>query len=354
MDQSNKKYWCETCNLQFKDYKQHLSHKYLQHDKQELQPVIINNDGGEFKNFSNNFETYSQTDIGKTFFKEQLHNNTWKHLARDVFNNCFNFTNHEATHHGTLNGRKVMPSSSKNVPGNIQEPRNRNLSIAEGSAKELSVSFKCSKNKIGRLDGNSHINTSQPLMSTERKPMELYTHDMKEQLNRNQSSLSEHSQMQLFKNSNNQQINFNQPCTPSRKKQIIENNLQVNRYQSFECNPIQFSTYQMNQHLHTNELIVAHELSEMEFCKHGMNPQSSANERAFTDTHESNSMANGVSSPQHRRINKFELNLQQHSEKNPGDLDFVDRSFVIYNDSNYINKEILDERGVRYFSQNPS
>ncbi|GFQ63929.1 hypothetical protein TNCT_605611 [Trichonephila clavata] len=77
-----------------------------------------------------------------------------------------------------------------------------------------------------------------------------------------------------------------------------------------------------------------------------MNPQSSAFQRAVLEAHENNSMLMAVLSTQYRRINKFGINLQQNSKKNLRVLNSIDRSTIVFKESNNIDKENLDKKGV--------
>ncbi|GFY58403.1 hypothetical protein TNIN_100571, partial [Trichonephila inaurata madagascariensis] len=340
MDQSNRKYWCESCNLQFKDYKQYLSHKYLQHDEQRHQPVI-DNDGGEFQNFSNNLKTYSEMDIGKTFIKEQLNNNRKKDSEKGVFNHRFDFNGLEVLHSGKLTEKTVMPSRFINAVGYIQEPRNR-YSISEFN---IPFSSKYSQKENSWIEISPQAYTSEPLMSTERSPMEMYSHGMNEQFNRHQLPTSEYRQTQHF--GNHEQINLNQTFRSSGIQQMIDINAQDKRNhfaESFEYSPMQLITHEMNPHFTTNQLTVSQEFAEMELGEQGTNPKSSANDRAFTDAHNSNSTAKEVSSPQHRRVSKIELNHQQYFKNSSSDINSIGRSTMIYKETINLDKACLDQR----------
>ncbi|GFQ64173.1 hypothetical protein TNCT_647551 [Trichonephila clavata] len=55
-------------------------------------------------------------------------------------------------------------------------------------------------------------------------------------------------------------------------------------------------------------------------------------------------MLTAISSTQHRRFKKIGINLQQNSKKKLRDLNSVDRSSIIFKESNNMNKEILDKK----------
>ncbi|GFQ76897.1 hypothetical protein TNCT_525871 [Trichonephila clavata] len=185
-------------------------------------------------------------------------------------------------------------------------------------------------------------------MSTECNPMEIYTHGIIERLNQSQSFASENGQIQLFRYRNNKQINANQSSS-SEINQITETYPQVKRNNfpgSFEYSPKKISIYQLNHEYNTNQPAVSPEHFEKEFSKHGIYPQSREIQRAVTEAHENNSMLTAISPTQHRRVNKIGINLQQYSKKNLRDLNSVDRSTIIFKESNNVDKAGLDKKGV--------
>ncbi|GFY64750.1 hypothetical protein TNIN_463011 [Trichonephila inaurata madagascariensis] len=99
----------------------------------------------------------------------------------------------------------------------------------------------------------------------------------------------------------------------------------------------------MNPHFSTNQLTVSQEFAEMELGEQGMNPKSSAYDRAFTDAHNRNSTAKEVSSPQHRRVSKTELNHQQYFKTSSSDIDSIGRSTMIYNETINNDKACLHQ-----------
>ncbi|GFS52462.1 hypothetical protein TNCV_4851381 [Trichonephila clavipes] len=159
---------------------------------------------------------------------------------------------------------------------------------------------------------------------------------MNKQFN-NLSSASKYSQMQHFGHGNIQQINDKHPLTSSGIKQIIGTNPQVYRNhfgEFFDYSSVQLSTCEMNQHFNKNQLNVsANECSEIEAVEHGMNPQSSANQRAVIDAYDSNSMVKKASSQQHWKGNNSVGNS-------------IGRSNVIYKEYNSIGKACLHPKEV--------
>ncbi|GFY64749.1 hypothetical protein TNIN_463001 [Trichonephila inaurata madagascariensis] len=192
-------------------------HKYLQHDEQQLQPVI-DNDGAEFQNFLDNFKTYSEMYFGKTFIKEQLSINRRKDSKRGVFNHHFDFNGLEALHSGKFTEKTVMLYRFINAIGYIQEQRNR-YSISEVNTNELSLLLKYSQKENSWIERSPQANASELLMSTESRPMEMYSHGMNEQFNRHQLHTSEYRQTQHF--GTHEQINLNQSFRYSGIQQMI-------------------------------------------------------------------------------------------------------------------------------------
>ncbi|GFU18093.1 hypothetical protein TNCV_1446491 [Trichonephila clavipes] len=95
MDQSAGEYLCDSCKLQFKRYKQFLSHKYQNHDEQELQPEI-NHNSDSSQNSSNNFKSFCEMHIGKIPLKEQLKDNEQTDSSKDVYNLHFGSSDRES------------------------------------------------------------------------------------------------------------------------------------------------------------------------------------------------------------------------------------------------------------------
>ncbi|GFY64748.1 hypothetical protein TNIN_462991 [Trichonephila inaurata madagascariensis] len=327
MDPSTGKYLCDSCNLKFKDFKQHLSHQYQQHDEDELRPVIHKEDETS-QNSSNNFKTSCKMGIGKTIFIERHKNNSWTDSARDVFHY------HKTTQlqHVSLTERPTMLPSSRKVTGHGQMPSRSYHLNSEHSANEQFLSLKYSQKKICRFERKSQVNTSQQSISSECNQMHIYTHGPNEQFNRNLSSATQYNRIQHFGHGNNQQVGANKSPASSGIKQMIDTNSQVNKNNfalSVKYSPMLFSTCEITQQFSTNLQSVSPEYSEIEFSKHGMNLQFSASKRAATDAHDYNSMTKRVSSSlEQHRVNKIELNLLQYSKKSFG------RSTNIHKDSN--------------------
>ncbi|GFR14706.1 hypothetical protein TNCT_466771 [Trichonephila clavata] len=186
MDQSAGEYRCYPCKLHFKHYKQFLSHKYLSHDEQDLQPEI-NHNGESSQISSSNYKRFSEMHIGKIPLKKQL---KCKDSSEDVYNSLFDSSDRDTNQfrYDTLFESTAMPSMSKIDIGHIQDSGSRHHSNSERKANEISLSLKSSIKEICRLERNPHVNTSQSSTSSECSQMEMHTHEMGEQFNRNQSS----------------------------------------------------------------------------------------------------------------------------------------------------------------------
>ncbi|GFY46415.1 hypothetical protein TNIN_380381 [Trichonephila inaurata madagascariensis] len=223
MDESTGEYHCDSCNLQFKAFKQFLSHKYLKHDVSELQPEIHNDDGVS-QNASNHFKSSCEKPVSRIPGKNQLKNNNNDRKKGNISGTHFDFSDHSTTqfHHDAFTENTVLTFSSKNVTGCNQEPRSRCHSNPKANANELTLSMKNIQNESCRLQRNPAVNKSQPSMSSECKPMEIYSHWMDEQNNRNQKPTSEHSQIQFRGHEMNQQYNVNQSYTLSGIKRKVK------------------------------------------------------------------------------------------------------------------------------------
>ncbi|GFQ64169.1 hypothetical protein TNCT_647541 [Trichonephila clavata] len=270
MEQSTLKYLCKYCNLQFKHYKQYLSHKYLQHEEKRLW-LVINKDNVESSTTSSDFKSYCEMNIGLNLFEEQPKNNNWTDSLGDRETTQF--------HHGTFVESTAMPSCSINAVGHSQHPQCRSLSNSVDNTNELSLLLKNGQAKVCSLERNFRENTSEPVTSTKCNPMEIYTHGIIERLNQSQPFASENGQIQLFRYGNNQKINANQ--SSSEINQITETYPQVNRNnfpESFEYNSRKISIYELYQQFNTNQPAVSYEYCDKEFGKHEMcvcvNPQS--------------------------------------------------------------------------------
>ncbi|GFQ63930.1 hypothetical protein TNCT_605621 [Trichonephila clavata] len=241
MEQLTLKYLCKSCNLQFKHYKQYLSHKYLQHDEERLR-LVSNTDNEESSTTSSDFKSYCETKVGVNLFEEQPKNNNWTDSS--------GYRETTQFHHGTITECTAMPSWSINAVGHSQHAQCRSLSNSEDTTNELHLSSEHGHVKICSLERNFHKYTSESVMSTDCNPMEIYTHGIIERSNQSQSFASENSQIQLFRYGNNQQINVNQ--SSSEINQITETYPQVNRIhfaKSFEYSPRKISIYELNQQI---------------------------------------------------------------------------------------------------------
>ncbi|GFX12809.1 zinc finger protein 300 [Trichonephila clavipes] len=355
MDRLKGEYRCDSCKMQFKYYKQFLSHKYLNHDEQELQPEI-NSDGEVLQNFSNNFVRKSSCEIhnGKTPLKEQLINNERTDSSEDVYSPLFDSRDHESIqfHHGELTKSTATLSSLQSAIDHGPEPRSRCHSNSEGTTNERSLSLKYNQTDTCRLEGNTRINRSESSM------LPQCTQGISEQLKRNQSSTTEYGQM----HGNYQQTNVNLPSTSFVMRLMIDIIPQFNRDHCalfFEYNPLQFNGCKMNQHFNTNQipmplgyrkkefdpyelyrqcktnlLSLSPESREIDLSTHLMNQQANANPQDVTDAHVDISFPERNSSPQHRIFNKMDLNLKENSIESRRKLYSVDRSKTIYGEPN--------------------
>ncbi|GFY46414.1 hypothetical protein TNIN_380371 [Trichonephila inaurata madagascariensis] len=365
MDQSTGEYRCDSCNLQFKTFKQFLSHKYLKHDESELQ-LEINNYDGASQNASNHFKSSVEMHILKIPRKEQLQNNNNERSKGDILNPTFDFNDHNTTQfrHDAFTESTALPTCSKNVTRCNQESCVRCHSNPKGNKNELTLSMKYSQNESW-LESNPQVNASKPSMSSEYNPMEIYSPGIDEQLNRNQKPTSEHSQIQFRGHEMNQQYNVNQSYTLSGIKRKSEINPHVNGSlfaESFEYSPIQFNNCEMNPHFNTNQLRILpeyrrrefdsyeknqqcerernqqaapHGYREMEFLVHEMNAQVNVNQQDVTWEHGDNSFLEWNSSPRQERIYKMDLNLQEKSVDDKKKLYSFGRSNIIYGESKH-------------------
>ncbi|GFX12807.1 zinc finger protein 782 [Trichonephila clavipes] len=378
MDRLKGEYWCDSCKMQFKYYKQYLSHKYLNHEEQELQPEI-DSDCEESQNYSNNFKSFCEMHIGKTPSKEQLKNNERTVSSEDVYNPLFDSRDHKSIqfYHGELTESTAKPSSLESAIDHVPEPRSRCHSNPESTANKRSLSLKYNQMEACRRKGNSVTNKSQSSMVSKCDQLETRrleentginrsessmlpqcTQGISEQLKRNQSSTTEYGQM----HGNYQQTNVNLPSTSFVMRPMIDIIPQFNRDHCapfFQYNPWQFNGCKMNQHFNTNQipmplgyrkkdfdtyelyrqcktnrLSMSPESREMDLSTHLMNQQANANPQDVKDAHVDIPFPERNSSPQHRIFNKMDLNLKENSIKSRRKLYSVDRSNTIYGEPN--------------------
>ncbi|GFY60230.1 hypothetical protein TNIN_14531 [Trichonephila inaurata madagascariensis] len=179
MDRLKGEYWCDSCKLQFKHYKQFLSHKYLSHDEQELQREI-DSDGEASQNFSNNFKSSCEMHIGKILVKEKIKNNERTDSSEDFYNPLFDSRDYESVqfHHGLLTESTAKPSSFERAKEQSQEPRSRCHLNPENITNERSLLLKYNQTEICRLEGNTGVNRSQSSMLSESNQLETYFGDI--------------------------------------------------------------------------------------------------------------------------------------------------------------------------------
>ncbi|GFQ76896.1 hypothetical protein TNCT_525861 [Trichonephila clavata] len=162
MDQSTGKYQCKSCNLKFKDYKQHFSHRYQQHEE-ELR-LENNKDDGESQNSLSDLKNCGGMDIGQTFFKKQLTNNNWTDSTRDVLHHSFEFRDHGAIqiHDDSLTDCTSMPPFSKNDLRFRQGSLSQCHSSFESNPNELHLALKDKQKELCLLEGKPQVDTFPP------------------------------------------------------------------------------------------------------------------------------------------------------------------------------------------------
>ncbi|GFY38960.1 zinc finger protein [Trichonephila inaurata madagascariensis] len=370
MEQSAGEYRCNSCKLLFKHYKQFLSHKYLNHDKQELQ-LEINHNGEASQNPLNNFKSSCEMHIGKIPLKKQLKNSERTDSSEDVYNPLFHSRDHESiqSHYGMLTESISMPSCPVSEIEHSQEPRTRCESNPEVTANEPSLSLKYNQAEICRLEGNTGVNRSESSMLPECNQMQIYIQGISEQFNEYQSSTTEYDQM----HGHYQQMNVNLPSTPYVTRPMTAINPQIDRDHCalfFEYNPLQFIGCERNQYFNTNHipmplgyrqkefdhydlyrqskpnlLSMSHECRESDLSIHGLNPEINANSQDVTDANDNIPLPERNSYPQHRMFKKIDINLQEHSIETRRNLNSVDRSNIIYGEpkttENYEKRNVI-------------
>ncbi|GFT65968.1 hypothetical protein TNCV_375451 [Trichonephila clavipes] len=190
MDRLKGEYWCDSCKMQLKCYKQFLSHKYLNHEEQELQPEI-DSDGEASQNYSNNFKSFCEMHIGKTPLKEQLKNNERTVSSEDVYNPLFASRDHQSIqfYHGELTESTTTPSSLESAIEHGEEPHSRCHSNPEGTANKRSVSLKYNQTETCRLKGNTVTCRSQSSMLSKCEQLEACKLEENTGVNKIESSM---------------------------------------------------------------------------------------------------------------------------------------------------------------------
>ncbi|GFY49834.1 zinc finger protein [Trichonephila inaurata madagascariensis] len=380
MEYSNGKHRCNSCKLQFKHYKQFLSHKYLNHDEQELQPEI-NYHGEASQNPLNNFKSSCEMHIGKIPLKEQLKNNERTDSSEYVYNPFFDSRDRESieSHYGLITESKSTLSCLVSTIEHSQEPRSRGESNPEVTANERSLSLKYNQAEIYRLEGNTGVNRSQSSILHEDKQLEICRLVENTGVNRCESTiLSEYNQMQIYTQGiseqfngyqsstteygetcgNYRQMDVNLPSTSYVMRPMIAIKPQFHRYHCalfFEYNPLQFIGCEMNHYFNTNQipmplgyrqkefdhydlyrqskpnlLSMSPECREMDLNTHVMNPQINANSQAVTEKNDNIPLPERNLSPKQWILNKVDINLQENSIESRRNLYSVDRSNIIY------------------------
>ncbi|GFX62190.1 zinc finger protein 658B [Trichonephila clavipes] len=222
MEQSAGEYLCNSCKLQFKHYKQFLSHKYLNHDEQNLQPEINHNDEAS-ENLLNNFKSSCEMHIGKFPLQAQLKNNERTDSSEDVYNPLFDSRDHESIpfHYGLLTESTPTLSCLVSPIKHSQEPRRRCESNAEVTANERSISLKYNQTEICILEGKTEVNRSQSFIMSEGNQLEICRLEGNTEVNRSQSStLSEGNQLEICRLKGNTKVNRNESSMLSEGNQL--------------------------------------------------------------------------------------------------------------------------------------
>ncbi|GFQ84929.1 hypothetical protein TNCT_227481 [Trichonephila clavata] len=352
MDKTTEKYRCELCQLLFKDFKQYLYHNYKNHDEQELQPEINKDNGTSSQSSLKTLSTYSETQVRKSFLETQ--NSERTNSPSGNFCESLILSVSKTTQflpHTTKNTAK--PSCSRNITGHSQETCSRYHSNPDDSRKDPFLSLKCSKMAIDSASMNPQVSTNQPSISPEYNPLEIDSQGMKDHFNLNRSSPSESWQMQ-FESSTSSGIRH--PSTSDGIRHISERFPLCNTNHcavSLGYRRNQSSTYEINQHLNTNQLLASSENKQMEFTTRGMNPQSSSNQRAVRCAYDNSFLESASSSP-HMRTNIMNQNIEKYSKNNLKKLKTGGQSTVVDGEPKNMNTKHVDQCGANIPSIPPN
>ncbi|GFR25973.1 hypothetical protein TNCT_462191 [Trichonephila clavata] len=352
MAQLTWKHQCESCQLQFKDFKQYLEHRYNFHDVTELQPDINKDDGESSQTYRNNFKTYCKMQIKNFFTERQREKSGFRDSSSDKLNQPLDLSvcsKKTQIRHEKRTEITTTPSCSRNVTGYYSQVAcSRYHSNLDDSSNDLFLSLKYIENENVNLDVNPELNTNQPSISSEYIPLEIYPQGMKDQTNRNQSPASERRQMQFLRQGNNENINAIEPSALSgiRQKseclqQIDTNDFEVSRTY---C-PIHPGTNEIIKHFNKNEEVVSPEGEKIVIMTHSVNPQSSASERVSSEVRDNDPMGESLFLPAPTKGNEMELYPGKYSENYPNNLGSSGRA-IIYRETKYSENECFEENNI--------
>ncbi|GFS52339.1 zinc finger protein [Trichonephila clavipes] len=334
MDKTTGQYLCKSCQLQFKDFKEYVDHKYKKHDGQDLQPKIYkNHDASSPKELENSELTDSPSDN----FNQPLDLSVSKETQ---------------LHHDVIREATTTPLWSRNITGYSQKVCSRYHSNPDDSRNGPFLSLKYSQNEMVSFGMDLQLGTNQPSISFEYNPLEIHSRRISEKFHPNQSSIPE--QMQLLRQNNNEYLNVIESSTSSGIRHISERFTQVSTNPSsvsLVYIPRQSRAFEMTQKFNTNQRILSSEREKCVISTLETNPQSSVDHRVTTEVRDIDSLVESALSPEDRGVHEMNINFEKYSENIRKNLDSVGRS-IRHRESKYQRKECFDEKNVSVSSIN--
>ncbi|GFS52348.1 zinc finger protein 16 [Trichonephila clavipes] len=334
MDKTTEQYLCKSCQLQFKDFKEYVDHKYKKHDGRDVQPEINKDDDASSP--------------------KELENSELTDSSSDNFNQPLDLSVSRETqfHHDVIREATTTPLWSRNVTGYSQEVCSRYHSNPDDSRNDSFLSLKYSQNEMVNLGMDLQLGRNQPSISFDYNPLEIHSRRISGIFHPNQSPISE--QMQLFRQSNNEYLNATESSTSSGIRHISQRSPQVSTNPSsvsLVYIPIQSSAFEMTQSFHTNQRILSSERQKCVINTLETNPQSSVDHRVATEVRDIDSLVESALSPEDRGVHEMNINFEKYSENIRKNLDSVGRS-IRHRESKHPRKECFDEKNVSVSSIN--
>ncbi|GFS52217.1 hypothetical protein TNCV_4849591 [Trichonephila clavipes] len=297
MEKTTGQYLCKSCQLQFKDFKEYVDHKYKKHGGQDLQPEINKDDDASLP--------------------KELENSELTDSPSDNFNQPLDLSVSRETqfHHDVIREGTTTPLWSRNVTGYSQDVCSRYHSNPDDSRNDYFLSLKYSQNEMVSFGMDLQLGTNQPSISFEYNPLEIHSRRISGIFHPNQSSIPE--QMQLLRQSNNEYLNATESSTSSGIRHICQRSPQVSRNPSsvsLVYIPIQSSAFEMTQNFNTNQRILSSEWEKCVISTLETNPQSSVDHRVATEVRDIDSLVESALSPEDRGVHEMNINFEKYSK----------------------------------------
>ncbi|GFY48159.1 zinc finger protein [Trichonephila inaurata madagascariensis] len=328
MDKTTGKYGCQSCQMQFKDFKQYLYHKYEKHDEPDLQPEINKDGASSTKKFENTKLTGTSSDN----FNQPLDLSVRKMIQ---------FLPDESTEDTRV------PSCPRNVTEYREEVCSGYQSNPDDSKNDPLLLFKYSQNDMVSFDMNTQRSTNQSSISFEYNPLESHLQRINETFHPNQLPVSEHRQMQLLRQRNNEHLNVIESTTSSGIRPINKGFPQVSTTPfsvSLVDSQIQSNACEMTQNFNTNQRMMTSEWENFLFSMHETNLQSSVDQRVAKEVRDQDSLVKSDISPANSGVNEMNINFEKYFKSIGKNLDCAGRLYYTRRAKTPKKKECFDEK----------